>query len=314
MKKQIEVTPYNPEWPALFNIEAQNIRDILGDNCVTIHHIGSTSVSGLTAKPVIDIIMAIKNSEKAITSLESIGYQYKGEYNIPMRLYFNKKLPDINLHVYEENHPEIELNLMFRDYLRNHPEAKDEYALLKDDLLKKETSYEKNNSVFTGYNLGKDTFIRKILKQAGFNRIRFMHCTHYAEIDAAKLFRQKYFFDKVPIADPYLWTFDHKDHVHFILYKGTDIIGYAHIQLWPEKRAALRIIVIDEIDRNHGFGGEFLNLIEKWLKHQKIKTLHIESSPEAYKFYCNHDYIKMPFNDPDHYESCSDAIEIGKIM
>lgn len=146
------------------------------------------------------------------------------------------------------------------------------------------------------------------------NELRIINVLTDSEWNAARTFRQKYFFDKVPILDPYLWTFDHQDHIHFILYKGVDIIGYAHAQLWPEKRAALRIIVIDEKQRNNGYGGEFLNLIEKWLKHQHVKTLHIESSPEAYKFYCKHDYINMPFDDPDHYESCSDDIEIGKIM
>jgi hypothetical protein len=85
------------------------------------------------------------------------------------------------------------LNLLFRDYLRTHPESLAEYAELKTHLLTQKESFEKNNSLFTGYNLGKDAFIRKILQQAGFNRLRFMKCTHYAEWEAAKLFRQKYF-------------------------------------------------------------------------------------------------------------------------
>jgi GrpB-like predicted nucleotidyltransferase (UPF0157 family)/GNAT superfamily N-acetyltransferase len=318
MKKHIEVVSYNPEWPLMFEAEAKNIREILGDNCVAIHHIGSTSVKGLTAKPVIDIIMEVKDREKTIISLESLGYLYKGEYNIPMRLYFNKKKPiDVNLHVYEEDHPEIELNLLFRDYLRDHHESMNAYAFLKTELLKNPSSFEKNKASFTGYNLGKDDFIRTILKQAGFNRIRFMRCMHHTEIETAKLFRQKYFFDKIPIEDPYLWTFDHKDNVHFVLYKGVDIIGYAHIQFWPDAKAALRIIVIDEIHRHKGYGSEFLILIEKWLKQQNIKILHIESSPEAYPFYCKHHYNKMPFTDPENHEDsiqemCSNDIAIGK--
>ena len=106
--------------------------------------------------------------------------------------------------------------------------------------------------MFTGYNLGKDAFIRKVLKAANFNRLRFMHCTHHAEWDMAKKLRQQYFFDPIGISDPYTWTFDHKDHVHFILYQGVEIIGYAHIQFWPGQRAALRIIVIDEDYRGEG--------------------------------------------------------------
>lgn len=221
---------------------------------------------------------------------------------------------DFNLHVYTENHPECELNLLFRDYLRAHYTSRDAYANLKYDLLQDKTSFEKNNPFFTEYTLRKGDFIRDILKKSGFNRLRFLKCSDHTEWDAAKHFRQKYFFDKVPIADPYTWTFNHPDHVHFVLYLGADIIGYAHIQLWPENRAAIRIIVIDDTQRNHGFGGQFLNLIEKWLKSHDHKSIHTESSPKALHFYKNHGYIDMPFNDPNGYESHPQDIPLGKLL
>ena len=132
---------------------------------------------------------------------------------------------------------------------------------LKENLLKDSASFEKKNSVFTGYNLGKDAFIRKVLKAANFNRIRMMRCTHYAEWEMAKKLREKYFFGPLGITDPYTWTFDHKDHVHLILYQGVEMIGYAHIQLWPDNRAALRIFVIDEPYRHHGFGRNFYSFV-----------------------------------------------------
>src|ERR1700722_8568009 len=254
MKKKVIVTPYNPDWPKIFEIEASKIKKALGPNCLAIHHIGSTSIPGLSAKPVIDIIGVIKDPEKAIEPLEGLGFTYKGEYNIPLRLYFNRSADiNINLHVYEEGHPEIELNLLFRDYLRNHPETRDEYAHLKEQLLKEKSSHEKNNSVFTGYNLGKDAFIRRVLKAANFSRLRMMKCTHYIEWDAVKRLRQKYFFDPLSIEDPYTWTFNHQEHVHLVLYLVTEIAGYAHIQLWPDQRAALRILVIDELYRHRDF-------------------------------------------------------------
>ncbi|MBA3603674.1 MAG: GrpB family protein [Parachlamydiaceae bacterium] len=197
----------------IFEIEASKICEALGDNCIVVHHVGSTSVPSLSAKPVIDIIGVVKDPEKSIQSLEKIGFKYKSEYNIPMRLYFNRSDGsngvDTNLHVYEEGHPEIELNLLFRDYLRDHPDARDEYAKLKETLLKEKASYEKTNSIFTGYNLNKNAFIRKILKKASFNRIRIMKCTHYAEWEAAKRLRRKYFFDPLSIDDPYRTKKDH---------------------------------------------------------------------------------------------------------
>ena len=104
------------------------------------------------------------------------------------------------------------------------------------------------------------------------------------EWDAVRYLRQKYFFDRVPIDDPYTWTFNDPRHVHFIFYKKTKIIGYAHIQLWPENRAALRIIVIEEPYRNKGIGSKFLKLCERWLSQKNINQLLVQSSPEAYKF------------------------------
>ena len=203
---------------------------------------------------------------------------------------------------------------MFREFLRTHLEAREEYANLKLTLVKQDGSHKKTNDRVSGFNLGKDRFIKKVLDQAGFNGLCMRHCTHYDEWEAARNFRQKYFFDKIPMADPFTWTFDHKDHVHLILYKGVEIVGYAHIQLWPEQRAAIRIIVIDEQVRNQGLGGHFLKLCERWLKQQSFKTLHTQSSPNAYKFYSKNDFVEMPFNDPDEYESDPQDIDMGKIL
>jgi GNAT superfamily N-acetyltransferase len=248
---------------------------------------------------VIDMIGVVKDTIKAIQPLEGLDFKYKGEYNIPMRFYFSRSEGvETNLHVYEEGHPEIELNLLFRDYLRQYPDARGEYAKLKKDLLKEKSSYEKNNSLFTGYNLGKDAFIRKILQAANFNRTRIMKCTHYAEWEAAKRLRNKYFFDPLSISDPYTWTFNHPEHVHLVLYQGVEVIGYAHIQFWPKQRAALRIIVIDESYREQGLGSQFLLLCEQWLKIQGIKSLHDEARPNVVGFYRKNGYIEMPFEDP----------------
>jgi GrpB-like predicted nucleotidyltransferase (UPF0157 family) len=314
-RKHIEVVSYNSNWPKMFEVEAAQLMKALGNNAIAVHHVGSTSVPGLASKPVIDMIAVIKDKEKAVLPLEALGYQYKGEYNIPLRLYFNKKEGgDVNLHVYEEGHPEIELNLLFRDYLRTHPVIRDAYAQLKDDLLKDPASFEKNHSLFVGYTLGKHAFIQGVLRQAGFNRIRFMRCTHDLEWEAAKSFRQKYFFDKVPIADPYTWTFDHPDHVHFVLYQGVDIIGYAHLELWPKDRTAIRIIVIDEVKRRQGFGEKFLTLLEAWLKSKGYKSIHAESSPQALGFYQCQGYVDMPFQDPGEHESSPKDIPVGKML
>lgn len=312
-KKNIIVVPHDSLWPQTFKMESEKIKEALGSNYIDIHHIGSTSVPGLSAKPVIDMIVVVNDPEKTIQPLESLGFKYKGEYNIPMRYYFNRSEGvDANLHIYRKDHPEIELNLRFRDYLRQHPDARDEYAKLKEDLLKEKSSYEKNNSLFTGYNHGKDAFIRKTLHAANFNRIRIMKCTHHAEWEAAKKLRNKYFFDPLSISDPYTWAFNHPEHAHLVLYQGVEIIGYAHIQFWPNQRAALRIIVIDENYRQHGLGSQFLQLCEQWLKTQGVISIHDEARPNVVSFYKRNGYTEMPFEDPSGEPPSATDIAMGK--
>ena len=206
------------------------------------------------------------------------------------------------------------MNLLFRNFLRSNAQACREYAKLKDILVKEQKNYTDTKPMFSHYTLGKNTFIRNVLQQAGFDKLRLMHCTHYAEWEAAKMFRQKYFFDNVPISDPYTWTFDHPDHIHFVLYKGTEIIGYTHLQRWPDERIAIRILVIDEPFREKKFGSQLLELCEKWLRKQEIKSIHAQASPKAYQFYCQHGYSGMPFNDPDDYKSDPQDIAVGKAL
>ena len=124
--------------------------------------------------------------------------------------------------------------------------------------------------MYRGYTLGKHDLIQDILNKSGFKRLRFVICTHYTEWSAAKQFRNKYFFEPNKIEDPYTWTFDHKDHKHFILYKGINIVGYAHVQLWQENRAALRIIVIDEKEQGKGYATQVVSFMISELAKRNI--------------------------------------------
>ena len=313
---RVEIKPYDPNWTNIFEKEAAIIKEALGNNCLEIHHVGSTSVLGLAAKTTIDIIAVVSFLFFDKSLLEDEGYKYRGGFNIPFRKCFTIRTADrnINLHVFEENDPEIELNILFRDYLRKMPEVRDEYAALKYKLIVEESSHEKNTSIYRGYTLAKNDFIQNILKQSGFNKNRFVLCTHHAEWVSAKHFRNYYFFDPRSIEDPYTWTFNHGEHSHLILYNGVDNVGYVHIQFWPEGRAAIRIIVVDENKQNQGMGSNFLRLIEKWLKSSGIKSIHAESRKESLGFYLKNGYTEMPFNDPDDYEPDEGDIAVGKVL
>lgn len=316
MTKKIVVVPYNPDWPKMYEAEAKILRASLGDNVVNVYHVGSTSVPELAAKPKLDIIAEVHDASLVIPPLDKAGYAYRGEYNIPFHRGFAKRhgqIP-INLHLFEKGNPEIKLNLIFRDYLRSHPETRDEYGELKLRLVSQKELHKRVQGRFSGYSLAKDEFIKGVLAKADFKESCIRFCTHYDEWDAARDFRQKYFFDKANIKDPYTWTFNHDEHVHLVLHKGTDIIGYAHIQLWPDDRAAMRIIVVDEKFRGQGFGRTLLRQCERWLKSQGRKLLQVESNQDAYEFYRSQNYMEMPFNNPDGEPTHPNDIAMGKVL
>lgn len=137
-------------------------------------------------------------------------------------------------------------------------------------------------------------------------------CATSQEKESALAFRQRSFFDERKIKDPYVWTFDHKDHHHFALYRKRHIIGYAHIQFWPNHRAALRIIVIDEKEQGKGYGSYLMKFCEQTLKEKGIKVLQTEASPNAVAFYQRLGYLEMPFEDPDGHPSDASDLPMGK--
>lgn len=309
----IEVVPYDPNWSREFEQEAGKIKKALGDNCIEIHHVGSTSIPNLAAKPIIDmipVVLDISKVDSANAAMQALGYEAKGEYGMLFRRYFQKgdSLRTHHAHIFEFGNPEIERHLKFGDWMRAHPEDRDAYARLKQELAHQHP-YDIN-----AYCAGKESFIAAIDKKAGFNGLRVVKALTPHEWDKVRHLRQFYFFDKAGLSDPYTWTFENDDHVHFVLYQGSDIIGYAHLQLWPKGRAALRIIVIDEAKRNHQYGSQFLSLCEKWLKSQGKCSLHVESSPYALKFYRNNGYINMAFDDPDGYEGDERDTPVGKVL
>lgn len=301
--KHIEVVPYNPDWTEQFKKETAKIKQALDDNCIKIHHIGSTSIPKMPAKPIIDILPVVKDIclvEQAFLVMHKLSYETnKVLFLIPFRRFFSKgkDIRTPNVHIFEENAPEIDCHLKYRDWLRKYPNDRNAYAKLKQDLAKK--FFGDINSYYNG----KEEFILNIGAKAGWDKTRMVGLYTNKELEVTKNLRQKYIFDPLKLKDPYLWTFEHEDHIHFVFYKGTQIIGYAHIELRPENRAALRIITIDENYRNNGYGKEYLNLCEKWLRLQKYKSLYIKSSPKAYSFFKKCDYIEMNFNYLNNYKS-----------
>ncbi|MEI5909591.1 GrpB family protein [Bacillus spongiae] len=139
--RRVEVSSYNEKWSSMFTEEVEKLSLIFGNEIVDIHHIGSTSVPGLKAKPVIDIMPVVKDIDlvdKHYQEMQDIGYDPKGENGIPKRRYFQKGGDNRShhIHIYEVGSEEIKRHLAFRDYLRKHPDDKKSYGELKEKLAK----------------------------------------------------------------------------------------------------------------------------------------------------------------------------------
>ncbi len=137
-KKHVIVMPYDVKWKQAFTNIKSELEAVLGDLALRIEHVGSTSVEGLSAKPVIDIDVVIKDTsilELVISALAKIGYRHEGDLGIPGREAFKyegkEHLMKHHLYVCAEDSSELKRHLAFRDYLRSHPEAADEYSRVK---------------------------------------------------------------------------------------------------------------------------------------------------------------------------------------
>lgn len=161
----IEVVPYSSKWKEEYNKESQKLINIFGEEVISIHHIGSTSIPGIYAKPVIDILIEVREIEiidRFNSAMESIGYIAKGENGIEGRRYFFKGLYDRthHVHIFQSGSEEISRHLNFRDYMIAHPEEAKQYGELKKQLA------ERFKYDIEGYCDGKDAFIKEIDRKA----------------------------------------------------------------------------------------------------------------------------------------------------
>jgi GrpB-like predicted nucleotidyltransferase (UPF0157 family) len=137
----IHLVEYDPDWPRLFSREADRLRAVLGDAALPVEHVGSTSVPGLLAKPIIDVVLVVPNSADEVSyvpRLEAAGYvlQVREPGWFEHRL-FKGPDTDINLHVFSFGAAEIDSMLRFRDRLRSSDRDRDRYAHTKRDLAQR---------------------------------------------------------------------------------------------------------------------------------------------------------------------------------
>jgi GrpB-like predicted nucleotidyltransferase (UPF0157 family) len=164
MRSTVRVVPYDTTWPLEFEAEMARIERACDGLPIRLEHIGSTSIPGLAAKPVIDILAGRPGTVAGsayVAAFKQLGYEHKGAYGIPGRNYFRKGTPRTHhVHLVSWSSDLWRDHLLFRDYLRTHPEIAREYETIKRELA---TMYLQDKEKYTD---AKGPFVRSIVRRA----------------------------------------------------------------------------------------------------------------------------------------------------
>lgn len=172
---RIEIVPYDHDWPAAFEEEAVRLRAVLGPLAVRIDHHGSTSIPGLGAKPIIDIQVSVATLQPLTAyrvPLETIGYVHVPHADDSFSPFFHRPATwphSHHVHVVTRGGREERRTLVFRDYLRDHPEAARSYERLKRDLAEQSEATDPESR--ERYARDKTDFIERIIalaREAGY--------------------------------------------------------------------------------------------------------------------------------------------------
>jgi len=160
---RVHMVPHDPNWRQKFQQEAERVSAAAGSNVVAVHHVGSTAIPAIYAKPIIDLLLVVRDLaalDERQPMMEALGYEARGEYGIPGRRFFRRDNEHGDrthqIHAFEDGSPQIARHLAFRDYMIAHPEAAEAYSDLKRDLAAK---YPED---IEAYMDGKDEFIQEI--------------------------------------------------------------------------------------------------------------------------------------------------------
>lgn len=163
----VAVHPPNPHWQTQAAAESQQVTQALGETVVAIHHIGSTAIPGIYAKPIIDLLVEVCDIaavDDRNPFMAALGYQVMGEFGLPGRRYFRKDnaagVRTHHVHVFAAGSPEVVRHLAFRDFMTAHPDHAQAYSDLKRELA---AQYPTD---IDGYMDGKDAFVKEMQQRA----------------------------------------------------------------------------------------------------------------------------------------------------
>ncbi|OGY80497.1 MAG: hypothetical protein A2550_01360, partial [Candidatus Jacksonbacteria bacterium RIFOXYD2_FULL_43_21] len=165
----VRLEPYNPEWKKLFESEKSALEEMLGDKFIAVEHVGSTAIPGIKAKPILDLMLAIEdleNWEWVKEPLTKLGYEFRRDFRKEQGHILFVKGPEENrthyLKITESDSDFWNEHILFRNYLVNNPQYREEYQNLKEKL------FDEHAGNREPYTKGKEEFVRKILALAGF--------------------------------------------------------------------------------------------------------------------------------------------------
>lgn len=311
MVREIEVHPHDPQWEKAFELEAKKIQEALGKNCIAVHHIGSTAIPDLVAKPVIDIMPIVKDLsavDRSNAALRHLGYEARGEAGIIFRRYFAKggDHRSHHLHVFEHGNDEIDRHLSFKHWLINNPKDSKAYGELKTDLAKK---YPHDP---IAYCFGKDGFVAHIAEKTGWRGKRVVIAFSPTEKKAYHSIVAEHLFEPNKLQyDPKHPQNHTNKHFHFVQYKGNEIITAAHIEfLHNEKDVALRWLVSLPKHTSQGNSKSMLNMLETWCKQQGRLTMKLHATPKSEEFFKHLGYQSCDFSkDPSLFDDHTDLFK-----
>ncbi len=297
MPQHIVVRPYNPEYPSLYKKEALLLKSILGSNLLMIEHIGSTAVPSLLSKPIIDILISVRDLSLVDEKKEEFianGYEYLGEYGIKNRRYLRKGGDERThqVHIFPSSSSHVLFrHICVRDYLLSHPQKAKEYGDLKRGLA---IQYPYDIEAYCD---GKETFMKELENLAFDWYQERIFLRKYQEKDLSSLIRLfQETVTNIPEADysflerkawsenifPEKWNKSLKEHLSYVALLEGKIVGFADMAF---DGYFDRLYVAKDYQ-----GRGIATLLLKRLESEIKGPYRVEASISALSFFIKHGY------------------------
>lgn len=289
MATVVTLVPYDPEWPAQFKMIRNELAAALGDAAVSIEHVGSTSVSGLAAKPVIDVDVVIRPGtfNDVCIRLEAAGYRHAGNQGIPGREVFKytdkPHLMKHHLYVCHYDADELWRHLTFRNALRSQPELADEYARIKAAGA---SLFPDNMDAYIAH---KSSFIEKVYSRHGLP-YRYEFDAPVSPAAVADL-REAVGWNRMSrdLADPRL-----RNAFHLCAFDGNRLAGYAAVVGNGVTDAYIQDVMVHPDYQHQGVGTQLMERILMRLKADDVYMVSVIYGEEALRpFYERFGFFTM---------------------